>query len=374
MLLIALTGNIASGKTEVARMLAELGATVIDADDLAREVVATRDSLRSHAIVKRWGAGVLQSDGTLDRAALRAIVFADPAEREALNAIVHPEVRNRRDELVVAGQGAGRRSRRRVHSAAVRDGTRARIRQGRSWWTRPRTCATHGCSSEAAIAAAEARRMMDAQMPCRRRSALRSDIVIENDSDLAALRRSVERVWTDLTRDGTAAEHSTFSQPREPSLDFAPLPISQSSFRNSAVANVPADLLYTSDHEYVKGTDDPNVVQIGITDYAQDQLGDVVFVELPKKGAQFGAHDVFGTIEAVKAVSELFCPLAGEVVDVNARLDGEPALVNSDPYGAGWMIKLQMKNPDDKSSLLTADAYSKQIGRNDSAERRTRAH
>jgi glycine cleavage system H protein len=128
------------------------------------------------------------------------------------------------------------------------------------------------------------------------------------------------------------------------------------------VANVPNDLLYTPDHEYVKGTDDPNVVQVGITDYAQDQLGDVVFVELPKKGAQYGAHDVFGTIEAVKAVSELFCPLAGEVVEVNSRLDGEPALVNSDPYGAGWMIKLKLKDAGDKSGLLTADAYSKQIG------------
>ena len=127
------------------------------------------------------------------------------------------------------------------------------------------------------------------------------------------------------------------------------------------MANVPADLHYTSDHEYVKGTDDSNVVQIGITDYAQDQLGDVVFVELPKKGAQFSAHDVFGTIEAVKAVSELFCPLAGEVVEVNSRLDGEPALVNSDPYGAGWMIKLRMKSASDKASLLNAEAYSKLI-------------
>jgi glycine cleavage system H protein len=118
--------------------------------------------------------------------------------------------------------------------------------------------------------------------------------------------------------------------------------------------------MYTTDHEYVKSTDDASVVQVGITDYAQDQLGDVVFVELPKKGAQFGAHDVFGTIEAVKAVSELFCPLAGEVVEVNSRLDGEPALVNSDPYGAGWMIKLRVKG--EKSGLLSADEYSKQIG------------
>ena len=128
------------------------------------------------------------------------------------------------------------------------------------------------------------------------------------------------------------------------------------------MANVPADLSYTSDHEYVKGTDDPNVVQIGITDYAQDQLGDVVFVELPKKGAQFGAHDVFGTIEAVKAVSELFCPLAGEIVEVNARLDGEPALVNSDPYGSGWMIKLRASDAAELSSLMKADAYLKHIG------------
>lgn len=128
------------------------------------------------------------------------------------------------------------------------------------------------------------------------------------------------------------------------------------------MANVPADLHYTSDHEYVKGTDDSNVVQIGITDYAQDQLGDVVFVELPKKGAQFSAHDVFGTIEAVKAVSELFCPLAGEVVEVNSRLDGEPALVNSDPYGSGWMIKLKLKSAGDKAGLLNADAYKTLIG------------
>ena len=128
------------------------------------------------------------------------------------------------------------------------------------------------------------------------------------------------------------------------------------------MANVPSDLLYTADHEYVKGTEDTGVVLVGITDYAQDQLGDVVFVELPKKGATFGAHDVFGTIEAVKAVSELFSPLAGEVVESNPRLDGEPALVNSDPYDKGWMIKLKLKNPGDKSSLLSADAYSKQIG------------
>ena len=128
------------------------------------------------------------------------------------------------------------------------------------------------------------------------------------------------------------------------------------------MANIPGDLRYTADHEYVKATDDPNVVTVGITDYAQDQLGDVVFVELPKVGATFGAHDVSGTIEAVKAVSELFSPLAGEVVAVNERLDGEPALVNSDPYGNGWMIRLRVKDKSQQDGLLDAAAYNKHIG------------
>lgn len=126
------------------------------------------------------------------------------------------------------------------------------------------------------------------------------------------------------------------------------------------MANIPGDLRYTADHEYVKSTDDPNVVTIGITDYAQDQLGDVVFVELPKVGATFAAHDVFGTIEAVKAVSELYSPVAGEVVAVNERLDGEPALVNSDPYGDGWMIRVKVKGQP--ADLLDAAAYTSHIG------------
>ena len=128
------------------------------------------------------------------------------------------------------------------------------------------------------------------------------------------------------------------------------------------MANVPSDLRYTADHEYVKETDRAGVFAIGITDYAQDQLGDVVFVELPKVGASFGAHDVFGTIEAVKAVSELFCPLSGEVVEINNRLDAEPALVNSDPYGEGWMIRLKAKDVSERDALLDAGAYTKHIG------------
>ena len=128
------------------------------------------------------------------------------------------------------------------------------------------------------------------------------------------------------------------------------------------MANVPQELQYTKEHEYVKATDDPQVVLIGITDYAQGELGDIVYVDLPKAGASFGSHEVFGTIEAVKAVSELYSPLAGEIVEVNPRLDGEPALVNSDPYGDGWMIKLRVAGDADRGALLSADAYAKHIG------------
>ena len=106
------------------------------------------------------------------------------------------------------------------------------------------------------------------------------------------------------------------------------------------MSKIPADLLYTEKHEYVRKTDDKSLVVVGITDYAQGELGDVVYVELPKVGTSFGRMDAFGTIEAVKAVSELFAPIAGEVVAVNDRLDKEPALVNTDPYGLGWMISV----------------------------------
>jgi glycine cleavage system H protein len=128
------------------------------------------------------------------------------------------------------------------------------------------------------------------------------------------------------------------------------------------VSNIPGDLLYTEEHEYVKTTSDAEVVQVGITDYAQDQLGDVVYVELPKVGEKFGRMDVFGTIEAVKAVSELFCPLGGTVVAVNERLDKEPALVNSDPYGDGWMIKLRLAKAGDRDQLLGAEEYKAHVG------------
>ena len=129
------------------------------------------------------------------------------------------------------------------------------------------------------------------------------------------------------------------------------------------MANIPGDLLYTEEHEYVrkgKGAGDP--VEIGITDYAQGELGDIVYIELPKVGAKFGKHDVFGTIEAVKAVSELFSPIAGEIVAINDRLDKEPALVNSDPYGAGWMIRIKPSDASEIDALIKADGYAKHIG------------
>lgn len=126
------------------------------------------------------------------------------------------------------------------------------------------------------------------------------------------------------------------------------------------MSEIPKDLLYTEEHEYVKPEGD--VVAIGITDYAQGELGDIVYIELPKVGATFGKHDVFGTVEAVKAVSELYSPVAGEVVAVNDRLDKEPALVNTSPYGDGWMIKIKLSDASEKDALMNADAYSAHLG------------
>ncbi len=128
------------------------------------------------------------------------------------------------------------------------------------------------------------------------------------------------------------------------------------------MANVPQDLRYTKEHEYVKTTGEEGVVVVGITDYAQGELGDVVFVELPAVGDTFEAMQVFGTIEAVKAVSELFSPVAGEVVEVNGALDGDPARVNTDPYGEGWMVKMRLSDPSVLDSLMDAAAYESHIG------------
>ncbi len=128
------------------------------------------------------------------------------------------------------------------------------------------------------------------------------------------------------------------------------------------MTNIPSELRYSDDHEYVKRSGDGSIVQVGITDYAQGELGDVVYVDLPKVGATFARRDVFGTIEAVKAVSDLYAPVAGTVTEVNTALEGDPALVNRDPYAAGWMIKLKVKNAADIDQLLTSEAYKKHIG------------
>ena len=121
------------------------------------------------------------------------------------------------------------------------------------------------------------------------------------------------------------------------------------------MANVPEDLHYSKDHECVRV--EGNEAVIGITDYAQDSLGDVVYVELPKAGDEFAANESFGSVESVKAVSEVFSPVAGTVVKINESLADEPETVNSDPYGTGWMIRVKMSNPGEVDSLLTAAEY-----------------
>lgn len=128
------------------------------------------------------------------------------------------------------------------------------------------------------------------------------------------------------------------------------------------MAEVPGDLLYTEEHEYLKKTDEAGVYYVGVTDYAQGELGDVVFVELPDVGAKFSRMDTFGTVEAVKAVSDLFSPVSGEVVEVNGALGSDPAVVNSDPYGQGWMIKMRVSNESELDQLLGAEEYNKHIG------------
>jgi glycine cleavage system H protein len=128
------------------------------------------------------------------------------------------------------------------------------------------------------------------------------------------------------------------------------------------MAKVPDHLLYTEEHEYVHKSDVDDIVEVGITDYAQGQLGDVVYVDLPKVGSKYAKMEPFGTIEAVKAVSELFCPVAGEVVEINDAIEGDPSVVNKDPYGAGWMIKLKVKNPAELDGLLSPDEYQAHVG------------
>ncbi|MGQ0562000.1 MAG: glycine cleavage system protein GcvH [Gemmatimonadota bacterium] len=128
------------------------------------------------------------------------------------------------------------------------------------------------------------------------------------------------------------------------------------------MANVPSDLLYTEEHEYLKPAGEAGVYYVGITDYAQGELGDIVYVELPTVGEKFGRKAVFGTVEAVKAVSDLYSPISGEVLEVNGALSDDPAVVNSDPYGAGWMIKVRLDNESELDGLLGPAEYEGTIG------------
>lgn len=127
------------------------------------------------------------------------------------------------------------------------------------------------------------------------------------------------------------------------------------------MSDVPQGLRYTEEHEYLQETEAPGEYLVGVTDYAQSELGDVVFLELPSPGDSFDRLEVFGTIEAVKAVSELYCPVAGEVVEVNEALEDDPALVNEDPYGDGWMVRLAVDDEADVEDLLTSTGYEEHI-------------
>lgn len=119
--------------------------------------------------------------------------------------------------------------------------------------------------------------------------------------------------------------------------------------------NFPETLVYTKDHEWVRVEGD--TAYIGITDFAQHELGDIVYVDINTVGKTVAQHDVFGTVEAVKTVSDLFMPVSGEVLEVNSKLDGAPELVNSDPYGDGWMVKVKMSNAAEASALMNAADY-----------------
>ncbi|HXG64145.1 MAG TPA: glycine cleavage system protein GcvH [Blastocatellia bacterium] len=125
------------------------------------------------------------------------------------------------------------------------------------------------------------------------------------------------------------------------------------------MANTPEELSYTKDHEWIRVSG--NRATVGITDHAQQQLGDVVYVELPKAGDNFEENEPFGSVESVKAVSEIYMPVAGSVVEVNSSLNDAPEKVNQDPYGEGWMIVIEMKNPSQVDALLTAAEYEDYI-------------
>ncbi len=125
------------------------------------------------------------------------------------------------------------------------------------------------------------------------------------------------------------------------------------------MSNIPENLRYSKDHEWVAV--DGDVATIGITDYAQHSLGDVVYIDMPRAGDKFSTHEAFGSVESVKAVSEIFTPVGGEVTEVNEGLNDTPEVVNSDPYGGGWMVKVKMDNPGEADAMLAAVEYEEYL-------------
>ena len=122
----------------------------------------------------------------------------------------------------------------------------------------------------------------------------------------------------------------------------------------------PSNVRYTKDHEWIRL--DGDIATIGITDFAQGELGDIVFVDIPTEGETLAAEEVFGSVEAVKTVSDLYLPVAGEIVEVNPDIDGQPDLVNTDPYGAGWMVRIKVASATEVEALLDVDAYRTLVG------------
>lgn len=128
------------------------------------------------------------------------------------------------------------------------------------------------------------------------------------------------------------------------------------------MSNIPENLRYSKDHEWVLVEGD--VATVGITDYAQSSLGDVVYIDFPRTGDKFAAHEAFGSVESVKAVSEVFIPIGGEVVEINESLNDAPEAVNSDPYGDGWMVKIKMDNPGEADAMLSGEEYDEFLSAN----------
>ncbi|MET1155554.1 glycine cleavage system protein GcvH [Arthrobacter sulfonylureivorans] len=128
------------------------------------------------------------------------------------------------------------------------------------------------------------------------------------------------------------------------------------------MSNIPADLKYTAEHEWVAAADAEGTVRLGITDFAQDALGDVVYVQMPEAGSSITANDVVGEVESTKSVSDIYAPVSGEVVAVNDALESDPALINSDPYGEGWLLEVKLSDPGALETLLSAPEYEQQVG------------